>query len=1768
MPANNTVVERRIIEVQALTTDAAEGLKLFLSTLKEVDAQLTVSSDALSRSVQSFNAHAQAVRAIGEAWAAAAEKGQTFLNIAEKTASVNFRVPEIPTQNLPVGGGPVRSTAVPVSHGGNLSSRGYNDTVSDAERVWLENQLRAEQQRAAMKAESERIRRRVYDAKPSVSDLSVLDYSSLEYFQRAASDILTGETPDSHITHLMKSARIRHDPYVDYAGAYFKEGAPLEIGLSQAVNPFRQANFFNRFSGDNISATGALINRGMLLHEMGHEFDWITANFGGRTITESLPESSKDLELLAENVRQNYPETYSRFHRTWGDYYSTAADRYFDKYGEYPSWYSVGQGPIAKAKSKSQYINTALGGEMFAEGFAYQRLGYDTLQPIEELLNRRYNEYVTSGIQQSSAIMQRYVKEGPSLYDFARNFAQTDTLRGVEQFDQYYKNLSDRMIVAPSMLDELARQQAQLDDYGRQVLPHQIASNGNPIRYKYDQEAFGGAPISAQPIDYSGLPWNIKGSYTQYNNWIDSGGNGQMPWNVKGALAQIKKWEAANSRVGLSGDGVEWNQPPGPQQFDPFGIYGEGELNTRRERFQQQLEYMAERRRQQAEYNAFRSDPSVRPIYDQMQLEYEQLFGGNDPYGAARLDPLRERLHNQRQSMYEQLFAGPGDVNGFYFPQRQQSLRIPSWSPTETAYGEFYERSIGSRRMYEQMGHKWDEIGQINPDLAAQMEKQAGATRSVAQVMAEYDRGLITAAERNAELQRILDGTNEKMGQQGKHAQNMWQASFLLFGVAMAWQTVGREIEKVSGEKMPEWFSIGGNAINIGSSLGMTGAMLGPMLGIGGMAGLGIGAAAGIGIGILSGMAELPEDIRALNDELDKLDKKDTILTALASVMGTTTDQADEILRLAKAYSELGSSLDKVARQREQPSMLEGLTGGMGHGGVFATGWDLTMQYRDWTEPFTMAFTMPDENARKAELYRRYREKYDFNEMEYSQQLFNARFLDSYSGLSSTVSNRAGGDASSQFRRMTGSEDFSYYEKLAKADSDFAAQLERSTQKMMAFRGSMEANPLNDYQAGLRGITDEMKNLDAAAQRAQEKLTAIGDRSPDRSLWGGGGSRSNGGWSFGSASDIRSNAALGMPMLEQYRNQLVASGADVSGLNQSWSTVNVLIDQATGKLSVFTGKELEAAQMGKQISEAMKTQDLGLSFSDMKPDEMSRAMRIGLSQLDRYRSSMQTAGLSTADLDNKWKGIGFIINTATGGLSQFNGKQLEALSIGAQLLAQQQKIANAWSHPSIQTMPELNAGNAPQLQAYISQFEKLLSAQGVQQDPQRFLMFGQNGFMAQFVTSSDAMTLALALLREQIDQQTEATKDNTKKSEQLRGHYNIPTEFGYKPPTPWEVADKYKNNGWDMSGLMGPVNYPWMFPDKNGASGGSSMNALKAMLGSVPTDLKEYPTTLSMQSVQQANTLATQANTSALLANTASRTGGASGNAAFQGFPIGALTYPQGALMNYIWSQDAAGGGGGESWADPLRGMATRRSQDFGMRPDFYKKYGLAGHEGLDFAAAEGTPIYPVAGGTIKSIGYGNTYGNQIVQELANGMGTVLYAHLKELPNLKVGQQVDMNTLLGLVGNTGNSSGPHLHLGFKPSDPKMAPEGFGGWADPSKYFGDGASNAPVAVTGIPAIQSNTQRAATSSQQMAAQIPTSLSEVTTTIGVGNSILTQMLAQLQLIRGLVARPLPTPIVNVQVGTGSGFGVGGGIGTSFENQATGLGDSKYMAGGGYIR
>ncbi len=111
-------------------------------------------------------------------------------------------------------------------------------------------------------------------------------------------------------------------------------------------------------------------------------------------------------------------------------------------------------------------------------------------------------------------------------------------------------------------------------------------------------------------------------------------------------------------------------------------------------------------------------------------------------------------------------------------------------------------------------------------------------------------------------------------------------------------------------------------------------------------------------------------------------------------------------------------------------------------------------------------------------------------------------------------------------------------------------------------------------------------------------------------------------------------------------------------------------------------------------------------------------------------------------------------------------------------------------------------------------------------------------------------------------------------------------------------------------------------------------------------------------------------------------------------------------------------------------------TQRFGANPQFYRKFGLPGHEGLDFRAPEGSGIYAAAAGSVTEVRLdGNRdparhpYGNQIRLQHAGGFATI-YAHLSEVLVVE-GQQVAAGERIGLAGNTGNSSGAHLHLTLK-----------------------------------------------------------------------------------------------------------------------------------------
>jgi murein DD-endopeptidase MepM/ murein hydrolase activator NlpD len=84
-------------------------------------------------------------------------------------------------------------------------------------------------------------------------------------------------------------------------------------------------------------------------------------------------------------------------------------------------------------------------------------------------------------------------------------------------------------------------------------------------------------------------------------------------------------------------------------------------------------------------------------------------------------------------------------------------------------------------------------------------------------------------------------------------------------------------------------------------------------------------------------------------------------------------------------------------------------------------------------------------------------------------------------------------------------------------------------------------------------------------------------------------------------------------------------------------------------------------------------------------------------------------------------------------------------------------------------------------------------------------------------------------------------------------------------------------------------------------------------------------------------------------------------------------------------------------------------------------------HQAIDLAEPLGSPVYPITEGRIEKIyrqRFG--YGNHIIIDHGSGFKS-LYAHLSKII-VKEGQEVDKNTVIGLIGSTGWSTGPHLHL--------------------------------------------------------------------------------------------------------------------------------------------
>ena len=138
----------------------------------------------------------------------------------------------------------------------------------------------------------------------------------------------------------------------------------------------------------------------------------------------------------------------------------------------------------------------------------------------------------------------------------------------------------------------------------------------------------------------------------------------------------------------------------------------------------------------------------------------------------------------------------------------------------------------------------------------------------------------------------------------------------------------------------------------------------------------------------------------------------------------------------------------------------------------------------------------------------------------------------------------------------------------------------------------------------------------------------------------------------------------------------------------------------------------------------------------------------------------------------------------------------------------------------------------------------------------------------------------------------------------------------------------------------------------------------------------------------------------------------------------------------------------------------TRVASGYGMRIDpvyHVRKF----HHGMDFTAPTGTEVFATGNAKVKFSGWKQGYGNTIILDHGFGYETV-YAHLyKSL--VRKGQKVRRSDIIGLVGNTGKSTGPHLHyevrLNDRPVDPRnyyfydLSPEEYDQMIQLSNNFG-------------------------------------------------------------------------------------------------------------------
>ncbi|MCP4198903.1 MAG: peptidoglycan DD-metalloendopeptidase family protein [Proteobacteria bacterium] len=132
----------------------------------------------------------------------------------------------------------------------------------------------------------------------------------------------------------------------------------------------------------------------------------------------------------------------------------------------------------------------------------------------------------------------------------------------------------------------------------------------------------------------------------------------------------------------------------------------------------------------------------------------------------------------------------------------------------------------------------------------------------------------------------------------------------------------------------------------------------------------------------------------------------------------------------------------------------------------------------------------------------------------------------------------------------------------------------------------------------------------------------------------------------------------------------------------------------------------------------------------------------------------------------------------------------------------------------------------------------------------------------------------------------------------------------------------------------------------------------------------------------------------------------------------------------------------------PFKGK-HRLTQHFGERPTVYKRFGLPGHNGIDWSMYVGEAIVAVDDGKVVILKNDPTgFGLHI--KLQHGWGQSLYAHLHQF-QVQLHDTVKAGQTIALSGNSGFSSGPHLHFGLR-VNPYKTNDGWYGYTNPHRFI--------------------------------------------------------------------------------------------------------------------